>query len=486
MEPTPKEITLKIDNQEVKAKEGTPILEVAKSIGISIPTLCYLKALSPFGSCRVCSVEIVDKRGRSRMVTSCNYPVEEGLVVYTKSEKTIKIRKTLLDLLLARCPRVPKIQEMAAEYGIQKSSFYSEDENEDCILCGLCTRVCDEQVGVHAINFAKRGVAREVATPYHEFSNDCIGCGACATVCPTKSKRTRAKTYPILEEDIKRINGQFLKGTQDENIGIYQQILAGKSNYNGQDGGMATALLVSGMQKGIFDSAIVVQRKEGYQAEAVVAETTEDIIKAKGTKYLRVKMMSLLEELVEKGKRKIALVGTPCEVRGARKIQQALLDKYPDLQLTIVGLFCFESFDYDKLKAETQRLMGIDLDSVDKTQIKKGKFIATVKGQDYAVAVKDLGAAQENGCDFCDDFTGSLADISVGSVGSPEGFSTVIVRSEVGAKLLENLQFIKGEANKDEITKLSVLKKNRAKKHFAKIVQPEVQVQPPAPTPKVR
>ncbi len=79
MEANPKEITLKIDDQEVKAKEGTTILEVAKSMGINIPTLCYHKALSSFGSCRLCSVEIVDKRGRSRIVTSCNYPVEEGL-----------------------------------------------------------------------------------------------------------------------------------------------------------------------------------------------------------------------------------------------------------------------------------------------------------------------------------------------------------------------------------------------------------------------
>src|SRR4030067_855649 len=105
MEPSIKEITLKIDDQEVKAKEGATILDVAKSMGINIPTLCYHKALSPFGSCRVCSVEIVDKRGRKRIVTSCNYPVEEGLVVDTKSERVIRIRKMLLELLVARCPK---------------------------------------------------------------------------------------------------------------------------------------------------------------------------------------------------------------------------------------------------------------------------------------------------------------------------------------------------------------------------------------------
>ena len=195
-------------------------------------------------------------------VTSCNYPVEDGLVVFTKSEKTLKVRKTILELLLARCPKVPKIKELALEYGVQAPSFWVANENEDCILCGLCTRVCDEIVGVHAIDFAKRGIEREVTTPFEEFSDDCIGCGACATVCPTNSKRTRTTTYPVLEQDAKEINDQFLKGTFDETLGVYQQIIGAKSKVAGQDGGMATALLVSGMQKGMFDSAIVVQRKD--------------------------------------------------------------------------------------------------------------------------------------------------------------------------------------------------------------------------------
>ncbi|MGD0451301.1 MAG: Coenzyme F420 hydrogenase/dehydrogenase, beta subunit C-terminal domain [Candidatus Bathyarchaeia archaeon] len=481
-----KEITLKMDGQEVKAKEGATILEVAKSMGINIPTLCYHKALSAFGSCRVCSVEIIDKRGKSRMVTSCNYPVEEGLVVNTKSEKTVKVRKLLLDLLLARTPKVPKIQQLALEYGIEKPSFYVEDEDEDCILCGLCTRVCDELVGVNAIDFAKRGVEREVTTPYETFSNDCIGCGACATICPTKSKRTRAYTYPTLEEDGKKINQQFLNGTYDETLGIYNQILAAKSSIAGQDGGVATSILVSGMQKGLFDTAIVVQRTEGYQADAVVAENVDDLIKAKGTKYLRVKMLWLLNDVIASGKRKIAIVGTPCEVRAIRKIQNSMLKSCPDLQLSIVGLFCFEAFDYDKLKVAVQNQMGVDLDKVEKTQIHKGKFMATVEGKDYAVAVKDLAAAQEHGCNFCDDFSNKYADVSVGSVGSPEGYSTVIVRSDIGKTLLENTQLTTAEVNKDEIVKLATLKFNRAKKNFAKIIQPEMPVQPPAQTPKVQ
>jgi coenzyme F420-reducing hydrogenase beta subunit/ferredoxin len=471
-----KEVSLKIDGKEVKAAEGATILEVARKLGIEIPTLCYLSSLEPFGSCRVCSVEITDERGRKKLVTSCNYPVKDGLEVSTKSEKVLKTRKLLLELLLARCPKVKKMQDLAREYGIERPRFWIEDAEEDCILCGLCARVCQERVGVYAINFAKRGVEREVATPYHSFSNDCIGCGACALVCPTDSRRIRVDTYPTLPEDIERIEQQFLKGTKDENFGVYSEVFAAKSSINGQDGGVATALLVSGMQRGLFDAAIVVQRTDGYNSEAIIAENVDDIMKAKGTKYLRVKMMSKLGELIDKGKKKIAVVGTACEVRAARKIQQVVLKEFPDVETTIIGLFCFEAFDYDKLKEETKRLLGVDLDKAEKTQIHKGKYIVQIDGKEYSCKVRDLNKAIEKGCAYCDDFTSKLADISVGSVSSPDGYSTVIVRSDAGKKLLEKLDLTKEDINTEEITKLSILKKKRAAKSFEPILQ-DVQVQ---------
>ena len=472
-----KEVTLKIDGKEVKVTEGATILEVARKVGIEIPTLCYNSALEPFGSCRVCSVEITDQRGRKKVVTSCNYPAKDGLVVSTKSEKVLKTRKLLLELLLARCPKVKKIQDLAREYGVEKPRFWIEDVEEDCILCGLCTRVCEERIGVYAINFANRGVEREVTAPYHSFSDDCIGCGACAIVCPTNSRRIQVNTYPTLPEDIEKIEQQFLKGAKDENFGVYSDAFAAKSSVDGQDGGVATALLVSGMQRGLFDAAIVVQRTDGYNSEAIIAENVDDIMKAKGTKYLRVKMMSKLGELIDKGKKKIAVVGTACEVRAARKIQKILLKGFPDVEITIIGLFCFEAFDYEKLKAETQRLLGVDLDKAEKTQIHKGKYIVQVDGKEYSCKVRDLHKAVEKGCVYCDDFTAKLADISVGSVGSQDGYSTVIVRSDAGKKLLEQLDLARGDVNIEEVTKLAIFKKQRAAKNFAPILQ-DVQVQP--------
>ncbi|UCC58656.1 MAG: Coenzyme F420 hydrogenase/dehydrogenase, beta subunit C-terminal domain [Candidatus Bathyarchaeum sp.] len=471
MEGSEKEITMKIDGIEVNAVKGTSIYDVAKKLGIKIPTLCHNEALEPFGSCRVCSVEITDKRGRKKIVTSCNYPVFDGLEVETKNEKVFRTRQLLLELLLARCPNAKKIQDLAREYKIERPSLWTGDPEEDCILCGLCTRVCDEKVGVFAINFANRGVEREVTAPYHTISDDCVGCGACAIVCPTDSKKVRVNTYPMLEEDILEAEEQFLNGTRHELLGVYKEIFAAKSSIDGQDGGMATALLLSGFENGLFDAAIVVKRTVGYKAEAIIAESADDILNARGTKYSRVKMMSKIGELVENGKRKIAFVGTPCEIRTGRKIQQQLLSKYPDLNITIVGLFCFEAFDYDNLKAETKKLLGVDLDKAEKTQIQKGKFIVQIDGKEYSAKVKEFHDAIQGGCAYCNDFAGRIADVSVGSVGSSDGYSTVIVRSDTGKRLLENVDYIKGDVNVEDVVKLAKFKKRRADKNFAPIIE---------------
>src|SRR3990170_9067904 len=120
METKDKEVTITIDGAEVKAREGTSVLEVARQIGIEIPTLCYNDVLSPFGACRLCSVEITNPHGKKKIVTSCNYPVEEGLVVDTKSEKVLNIRRSLLELLLSRCPKVTRLKNLAQTYGVQK------------------------------------------------------------------------------------------------------------------------------------------------------------------------------------------------------------------------------------------------------------------------------------------------------------------------------------------------------------------------------
>jgi coenzyme F420 hydrogenase subunit beta len=116
-------------------------------------------------------------------------------------------------------------------------------------------------------------------------------------------------------------------------------------------------------------------------------------------------------------------------------------------------------------------LLGIDLDSADKVQIAKGKFIVLAGGKEYSCRVRELGNDVRAGCGFCDDLTGRLADISIGSIGSPDGYSTVIVRSDRGKRLLDEVLFCQREINKDEIVKLSGLKERNAKKNFSIILK---------------
>lgn len=174
-------VTLTIDGRKIKAEEGKTILQVAEDNNIYIPTLCHNEAVKPYGTCRLCLVEIT-LRGRERLVTSCLYEVEDGLKVNTSSERVVSNRKMLMELLLARCPNNKEVQDLARKLGVEKTSF--KKDNEQCMLCALCVRVCQEVVGVSAISLVNRGVDRQMATPYYEPSTVCIGCGSCAYICP--------------------------------------------------------------------------------------------------------------------------------------------------------------------------------------------------------------------------------------------------------------------------------------------------------------
>jgi NADH dehydrogenase/NADH:ubiquinone oxidoreductase subunit G len=179
-------VTLTINGKIVQAQEGEMLLAVLRREKIEIPALCHHDAVEPYGACRLCMVEITrpEWEGWTKYVTSCLYPVEDGLIVSTHSPKIIELRKTIIDLYLARHPNTPEIIKLATEYGITRTSYEVVPDGDDCILCSLCTRICD-QMGFSAIAAVGRGHNREIAPPLREAPPDCTGCLACAHNCPT-------------------------------------------------------------------------------------------------------------------------------------------------------------------------------------------------------------------------------------------------------------------------------------------------------------
>jgi predicted molibdopterin-dependent oxidoreductase YjgC len=197
-------ITLTIDNKKIEMPKGSTVLEAAKELKIDIPTLCYDARMKPHGACRLCIVEI---EGMRRPVTSCTTPAENGMVVRTTSKHLERLRKTTVELLLSDHPNDCMVciragsctlQELAYKYGIRENRFSGSERNHNrvdanpfimreqnkCVLCGLCVRVCEEVQGVGAIGYSNRGFDAKVCSPF-EHDLDCEFCGQCVSVCPT-------------------------------------------------------------------------------------------------------------------------------------------------------------------------------------------------------------------------------------------------------------------------------------------------------------
>jgi NADH dehydrogenase/NADH:ubiquinone oxidoreductase subunit G len=178
------DIVLTIDGKQVAAKPDMTLLEAARGAGIRIPTLCHHEKLEPFGGCRLCIVEI-EGRGGPRMVVSCVYPVEKNLVVRTRSEKIDRIRKMILELLLAHAPDSFVLTELAKEYGADPDRF--EKEPSFCIHCGLCVRYCAEVKKAHAVGFIDRGIRKEISFIPEIAAKVCWDCKECFPLCPTEA-----------------------------------------------------------------------------------------------------------------------------------------------------------------------------------------------------------------------------------------------------------------------------------------------------------
>lgn len=176
------EIRMKIDGKEVRASGGMTVLEAARSAGVSIPTLCHHDQLQPYGGCRLCIVEVQTESGKS-IVASCVHQAEDDLVISTRSDKIDRIRKSILELLLAHAPDSPPLQELAVEYGADTSKF--EQEASFCVHCGLCVRYCAEIKEKHAVGFIDRGIRKEISFLPEIAATECNDCKECFPLCPT-------------------------------------------------------------------------------------------------------------------------------------------------------------------------------------------------------------------------------------------------------------------------------------------------------------
>jgi bidirectional [NiFe] hydrogenase diaphorase subunit len=177
---------LKINGIEVEVEKGTTVLEAARFLGIPIPTLCHEDGLAPYGACRLCLVEVSNGRKKT-LQASCCLPAEEGMAVFTHSSRVDRARKLLVEMYVAVCPQSKRIQDMASAMGVRQVRFERKDKT--CIQCGLCVRICEQQMMAGAIGFSGRGVHREVSRPFDMTSEKCRQCGACLYICPVCESR---------------------------------------------------------------------------------------------------------------------------------------------------------------------------------------------------------------------------------------------------------------------------------------------------------
>ncbi|MHC1565144.1 MAG: Coenzyme F420 hydrogenase/dehydrogenase, beta subunit C-terminal domain [Candidatus Syntropharchaeales archaeon] len=302
----------------------------------------------------------------------------------------------------------------------------------------------------------------------------CTGCGACAAFCgriEMINGRPELVKPCILEMGSIRCGDQgtcydhcsarFLPTDEieeeflgmvreDEDLGVYRRIISARSTNEEilkvcQDGGVVTALLAYGFEKGIFDGAVVTRgsEKEKWRPEPALITSFDELMNSAGTIYAVSPNIEALGKAIKETRlSRIAVVGTPCHTTAVRNIQSHLLRNIADLvEITSIGVFCMENFEYGCIRSYIDNKVlkdtGLTFDDVDKTAIMKGMFFSYTKEDVYETALPGLHRCVRDSCDACTDFSAELADISVGSVGSKAGWSTVITRSEKGDALIQ-------------------------------------------------
>ena len=317
----------------------------------------------------------------------------------------------------------------------------------------------------------------------------CAACGACVAVCPKGMGEMRGLTptftehkackvcslvCPVYNRDTRELEEKFLGRVKEEGevLGVYKGVYACKTRLEevgkvAQDGGVVSTLLIAALEEGVIEGAVVsgLSDDKPLWPEPILATSKGEVLKAAGSRYTPSPNLLMLREAKEKKVKSLAVVGTPCHVTAARRIQ-ARVPGYGRPVRYVLGLFCTETFNYEGLIGKLKE-KGADPNHIVKTDIKR-RFIATLDtGETVEIPLKELEEHVRGSCRICTDFSAELADISVGSVGSPVGWSTVIVRTKEGEELF-NLAVNKGLLEVKKIDEVKpglnlVLKLARAK-----------------------
>ncbi len=306
-------------------------------------------------------------------------------------------------------------------------SLISEVLNRDlCTFCGACVASCPVCI-------------LQMQDEKPTMKGKCELCQVCYYSCS-------AAEFPKDEVE-QAIFGRTR--TADEPIGIYKTIANARSKkqeilQKSQDGGVVTSILGYALESRKVDAAVVtgIDKQTPWKSIPSVAVDYADVLNAAGTKYTPAPtLIGLMSATEEYRKERVAVVGTPCQIRSYRRTSLLGARKLANAVSLAIGLFCMESYRYDQFIGNYLRTKGVDVSKVSRFAIKKGKFRVTIEGQEaLTVPIKELDEFVRSSCRICEDFTAEFADISVGGVGCPEGWSTVIARTTRGQEFLDEAQ----------------------------------------------
>jgi len=307
---------------------------------------------------------------------------------------------------------------------------------EKCMVCSACVTVCP----VGCLDYVE-GKPKLV--------EKCRNCGICVIVCPQYEY-----AWPALEESIFRRQRK-----PEEEFGIYRRIVIAQANDENilqscQDGGVVTALLTYALERGIIDGAAVsgVSQERPLYPVPKLATTPQEVLECAGTRYTYSPNLLAFQEGISQDKRRLAFIGTPCQIHALRKIESLLLEYVNPLRLA-VGLLCTESFTYEGLmEKHIQGNLGINLNDIKKINIKAKVLVTTKSGETHVIPLKEAKQYTRKSCTLCTDFSAELADISVGGLGLSD-WTFTILRTKKGEEFFQGAVregFLKTRSVKEE------------------------------------